>query len=60
MLDSVELLSLADDIHFVITKMDPNSETHLISSKYVNWRSVLAAPLGKESLSLEMMGVGEC
>lgn len=59
MLEVTELLSIADKMHMVLVKTDPNSESHLISSQYVDWRSALTSPTGKQSISVEMMGVGK-
>ncbi|XP_067934415.1 centrosomal protein of 76 kDa-like isoform X2 [Watersipora subatra] len=58
MLDVTELLSIGDKIHMVLVKTDPNSDTHLISSQYLEYRTVLSSPTGKRSLSVEMMGIG--
>lgn len=59
MLEVTDLLSIADKMHFVLVKIDPNSEMHLVSSQYLDWRDVLSSPLGKKRLSVEMMGIGE-
>ena len=59
MLEVTDLLSIADKIHMVLVKTDPNSETHLISSQYIDWRSTLSSPTGKHSVSVEMMGIGK-
>ncbi|KAF6036841.1 CEP76 [Bugula neritina] len=58
MLEVTDLLSVADKIHIVLVKTDPNSETHLVSSQYLDWRDVLCIPTGKKTISIEMMGVG--
>lgn len=59
MLEATELLSIADKIHMVLVKTDPNCDTHLVSSQYLDWRSVLSSPAGKHSLSVEMTGTSE-
>ena len=59
LLEVTDLLSIADKIHMVLVKTDPNSETHLISSTYIDWRTALTTPTGKQMISVEMMGVGE-
>ena len=59
LLEVTDLLSIADKIHMVLVKTDPNSETHLISSQNIDWRTVLTTPAGKQTISVEMMGVGE-
>lgn len=58
MLGVTDMLAIADQIHFVLVKTDPNSEMQLISSTYLDWRSVLCSPTGKKTISIEMLGVG--
>lgn len=59
MLDSTAMLSLCDPVHFVLIKTDTSSETTLVSSYFLDWRTVLSSPNGKTCFAVELMGVGE-
>ena len=54
--DSAGLLSITDPIHIVMMKTDVNGETNLVSSHFLEWRSVLTMPLNKQTISIELMG----
>lgn len=58
MADSAILLSICDPIHIVMIRTDLNQETHLISSHFLEWRTVLTMPNCKQNLSIELMGTG--
>ena len=58
MSDSAALLSICDPIHLVMIKTDVNQETHLVSSHFLEWRTLLAQLSNKQNLSIEMMGTG--
>jgi centrosomal protein CEP76 len=58
MADSTTLLSIFDPIHIVMTRVDVNQEMHLISSQFLEWRSVLTAPNSKQNMTIEMMSTG--
>uniref|UniRef100_A0A3P8SCM4 Centrosomal protein of 76 kDa n=1 Tax=Amphiprion percula TaxID=161767 RepID=A0A3P8SCM4_AMPPE len=61
MADATAMLSMCDPVHFVLIKTDTSSETTLISSYFLDWRTVLASPTGKTCFAVELMGVGsEC
>lgn len=58
MADSASLLSMCDPIHLVMIRTDLNQETHLVSSHFLEWRTVLTYLGNKQNLSLELMGTG--
>ena len=58
MADSATLLSICDPIHLVMIRTDTNQESHLISSHFLEWRTVLASMNNKQMMTLEMMGTG--
>ncbi|XP_054637858.1 centrosomal protein of 76 kDa isoform X1 [Dunckerocampus dactyliophorus] len=61
MADATTMLSICDPIHLVLIKTDTSSETTLVSSYFLDWRTVLSSPSGKTTLAVELMGVGsEC
>ncbi|CAN9514046.1 unnamed protein product [Ophioblennius macclurei] len=61
MMDATGMLSMCDPVHLVLIKTDTSSETSLISSHFLDWRSVLSSPGGKTCIAVELMGVGsEC
>ncbi|KAJ8288504.1 hypothetical protein COCON_G00011630 [Conger conger] len=61
MVDATNMLSISDPVHMVLIKTDTSSETTLVSSYFLDWRSVLSAPNGKTSMAIELLGVGsEC
>ncbi|CAJ1061468.1 centrosomal protein of 76 kDa [Xyrichtys novacula] len=61
MADSTTMLSMCDPVHFVLIKTDTSSETTLVSSYFLDWRSVLCSLSGKTCIAVELMGVGsEC
>ena len=59
MADSTTMLSLCDPVHLVLIKTDTSSETTLVSSYFLDWRTVLSSPSGKTCFAVELMGVGE-
>lgn len=59
MADSAALMSISDPVHFVLIRSEPTGENHIVSSHYFEWRPVLAAPLNKCSMSIELSGIGE-
>ncbi|XP_072251049.1 centrosomal protein of 76 kDa isoform X2 [Leuresthes tenuis] len=59
--DATTMLSLCDPVHFVLIKTDTSSETTLVSSYFLDWRTVLISPSGQTCFAVELMGVGsEC
>ncbi|MBN3308447.1 CEP76 protein, partial [Amia calva] len=58
MADATTMLSISDRVHMVLIKTDTSSETVLVSSHFLDWRSVLSSPSGKTSLAAELLGVG--
>lgn len=58
MADAGTLLSLADPIHLVLIKTDPSGETSLMSSHYLEWRTVLSTTAGSQNIPVELLGVG--
>ena len=50
MADSASLLSICDPIHMVMLRTDLNQETHLISSNFLEWRTLLTLPGNKRHL----------
>lgn len=61
MADATTMLSICDPVHMVLIRTDTAGDTTLISSYFLDWRSVLSAPSGKTSVSVELLGVGsEC
>ncbi|TRY84949.1 hypothetical protein DNTS_019027, partial [Danionella cerebrum] len=58
MLDATAMLSICDPVHMVLIKTDTSGETTLVSSYFLDWRTVLCAPSGKTSIAVELFGVG--
>ncbi|XP_041454827.1 centrosomal protein of 76 kDa-like [Lytechinus variegatus] len=58
MADAGTLLSLAEPIHMVLVKTDPSGETSLLSSHFLEWRTVLSTPTGSQNIPVELLGVG--
>ena len=59
MADSTTLLSINDNVHIVLIKSEPSGESTIVSSHYLEWRAVVAAPNSRCTVSLEMMGIGK-
>ncbi|CAM4698077.1 unnamed protein product [Leuciscus chuanchicus] len=61
MADATTMLSICDPVHMVLIKTDTSRDTTLVSSYFLDWRTVLSAPNGKNGVSVELLGVGsEC
>ncbi|KAM4735064.1 centrosomal protein of 76 kDa [Anableps anableps] len=58
MVDATAMLSMCDPVHFVLIKTDTSSETTLVSSYFLDWRTVLSLPSCKTCFAVELMGVG--
>lgn len=58
MADNTTMLSICDLVHVAIIKTEPSGETSLVSSHYLDWRTVLAAPSSRCSIAVELMGIG--
>ncbi|TSK34864.1 Centrosomal protein of 76 kDa [Bagarius yarrelli] len=58
MADATTMLSICDPVHMVLIRTDTAGDTTLVSSYFLDWRSVLSAPNGKTSVSVELLGVG--
>lgn len=59
MADATTMLSMCDPVHLVLIRTDTFSETALVSSHFLDWRTILASPSGKTCFAVELMGVGE-
>ncbi|XP_074540335.1 centrosomal protein of 76 kDa [Halichoeres trimaculatus] len=61
MADETTMLSMCDPVHLVLVKTDTSSETTLVSSHFLDCRTILSSPNGKTCFAMELMGVGsEC
>ncbi|XP_072317230.1 centrosomal protein of 76 kDa [Eucyclogobius newberryi] len=61
MADGTTMLSICDPVHLVLIKTDTSSDTTLVSSNVLDWRTVLSSTSGKTCIAVELMGVGsEC
>ena len=58
MADSATLLSICDPVHLVMIRTDSNLDTHLISSYFLEWRTLLSMPGQKQNVAVELMGTG--
>lgn len=58
MADSATLLSMSDNIHLVLIKMDPSGDTTLIGSHFLTWRDILSSANGRLVCPVEINGVG--
>lgn len=58
MADSATLLSMSDNIHLVLIKMDPSGDTTLIGSHFLAWRDILSSANGRLVCPVEINGVG--
>jgi centrosomal protein CEP76 len=56
--DISTLLSISDQIHLVMIRTDSNQDNHLISSHFLEWRTLLSMPDTKRIISIELMGTG--
>lgn len=59
MADATTMLSICDPVHIVLIRTDTAGDTTLVSSYFLDWRSVLCAPSGKTSVAVELLGVGK-
>lgn len=59
MADATTMLAMCDPVHLVLIRTDTSSETTLVSSYFLDWRTVLSSPSGKTCFAVELMGVGE-
>ena len=59
MADSKALLGFNDKVHLVLIQSEPTGEQNIVSSHYLEWRPVVAAPNSRCTITLEMMGIGE-
>ncbi|KAL4617007.1 centrosomal protein of 76 kDa [Arapaima gigas] len=62
MADATTMLSISDPVQMVLIRTDTSGETTLVSSYFLDWRSILSAPNGKTGVSVELLGVAgsEC
>ncbi|XP_076016712.1 centrosomal protein of 76 kDa [Genypterus blacodes] len=61
MLDASTMLSICDPVHIVLIRTDTSSETTLVSSYFLDWRTILSSLNGRTCIAVELMGVGrEC
>lgn len=58
MADKETLLSICDPIHIVLVRTDMNGDSFLVSSHFLEWRTVLSAGNNKQNISIELMGTG--
>lgn len=59
MADTTTMLSMCDPVHLVLIRTDTSNETTLVSSYFLDWRTVLTSPTGKRCFAVELLGVGE-
>lgn len=59
MADTTTMLSMCDPVHLVLIRTDTSNETALVSSYFLDWRTVLTSPTGKRCFAVELLGVGE-
>ncbi|XP_056142658.1 centrosomal protein of 76 kDa [Lampris incognitus] len=61
MADATTMLSICDPVHLVLIKTNTSAETTLVSSYFLDWRTILSSPSGKTCFAVELLGVGsEC
>ncbi|XP_074644636.1 centrosomal protein of 76 kDa-like [Tubulanus polymorphus] len=58
MADTTTMLSLCDPIHIVLIKTDMLGDTTLLSSHYLEWRTVLTCRDSRMNTAIELKGVG--
>ncbi|XP_029360196.1 centrosomal protein of 76 kDa isoform X1 [Echeneis naucrates] len=58
MADATTMLSMCDPVHLVLIKTDTSGNTALVSSYFLDWRTVLSSLSGKTCFAVELMGVG--
>lgn len=54
-----DLLSLADPVHFVLTKSSPTGETTLLSSYSLEWRTILGSESSAGNCEIQLCGIGK-
>ncbi|PIK54257.1 putative centrosomal protein [Apostichopus japonicus] len=59
MADATTLLAMSDPIHLVLIKTEPSGDTTLLSSNHLDWRTVLCCDFARQSIPVELMGIGE-
>lgn len=59
MADATTMLSICDPVQLVLIRTDTTGETSLVSSYFLDWRTVLSSPSGKTCFAVELMGVGK-
>lgn len=59
MADATTMLSICDPVQLVLIRTDTSGETTLVSSYFLDWRTVLSSPSGKTCFAVELMGVGK-
>lgn len=59
MADATSMLSMSEPVHLVLIRTDTSSEKTLVSSYFLDWRTVLTSPSGKTCFAVELLGVGE-
>lgn len=59
MADATSMLAMCDPVHLVLIRTDTCSEKTLVSSCFLDWRTVLTSPSGKTCFAVELLGVGE-
>lgn len=59
MADTTSMLSMCDPVHLVLIRTDTSNEKTLVSSYFLDWRTVLTSPSGKTCFAVELLGVGE-
>ncbi|XP_033119568.1 centrosomal protein of 76 kDa-like [Anneissia japonica] len=58
MADCTSMLAISDPIHLVLIKTDSEGDTSLVSSHHLEWRSVLSSDNARNTMAVEIMGVG--
>uniref|UniRef100_UPI00358E81E0 centrosomal protein of 76 kDa isoform X2 n=1 Tax=Myxine glutinosa TaxID=7769 RepID=UPI00358E81E0 len=57
MADSASLLAMKDPVQVVLVRTDSAGDTELVSSHWLEWRSVLASPQSGWNTAMELKGV---
>ncbi|XP_071785511.1 centrosomal protein of 76 kDa-like [Asterias amurensis] len=58
MLDSTSMLSICDPVHLVLVKTDTSGDTSLVSSHLLQWRTVLSSQDARQTIPVELLGLG--
>ncbi|EDV29045.1 uncharacterized protein TRIADDRAFT_18537 [Trichoplax adhaerens] len=56
--DPTSLLSIAEPIHLLLIRNEPNGDKTLLSSTYLEWRKVLSSSHNRWTTAVELNGIG--